>query len=41
MEDRILNQQGIIQTVSNVFWTMQLARNLLKDDEQHIPRTTS
>ena len=41
MEGHILNQQEIIQTASNIFWTMQLARNLSKDDEQCISRTTS
>ena len=41
MEGCILNQQGIIQTTSNIFWTMQLARNLSKDDEQCVLGITS
>ena len=36
MEGHILDQQETIQTTSNVFWTMQLARNLPKDDEQYV-----
>ena len=41
MESCILNQQRIIQTPSYVLWTMQFARDILEDDEQHFPRVTS
>jgi len=33
MEGRILNQQRIIQTASDVFQIMQLARDISTDDE--------
>ena len=35
MEGRVPNQQGTIQTLSDVLWTMQFARNISKDDEQY------
>ena len=38
MESHVLNQQGIIQTASDVFWTMQFARDISTDDEQHLLR---
>jgi len=41
MEGCIPDQQGIIQTSSDVLWTMQFARNVSKDDEQYFPRTAS
>ena len=41
MKGCISDQQGIIQTLSDVFWIMQFTGNLLKNDEQHFPRTTS
>ena len=41
MESCILNQQGVIQATSHVFWVMQLTGNIPKDDEQYIPRVTS
>ena len=41
MEGSFSDKQEIIQTASNVFQTMQLARNFSKDDEQHIPGTPS
>ena len=39
MESCISNQQGTIQTSSDVFWTMQLTGNISKDDEQYCLRT--
>ena len=33
MESSILNKQKTIQTQSDVFWIMQLAKNIPKDDE--------
>ena len=41
MKGCISDQQEIIQTLSDVFWIMQFTGNLLKNDEQHFPRTTS
>ena len=41
MEGHIPNQQGTIQTLRDVLWTMQFTRNISKDDEQHFPRITS
>ena len=41
MESRIPNQQRIIRTTSYVFWVIQLARNIPKNNEQHFPRATS
>ena len=41
MESCIINQQGIIQATSYVFWVMQFTRNIPKDDEQHFLRATS
>jgi len=39
MKDSLLNKQRLIQISSDVFWTLQLIRNLSKDDEQYILRT--
>ena len=36
MESHVFNQQGIIRTASDVFRTMQLARDISMDDEQHL-----
>ena len=33
MEGRVFDQQGIIRTTSDVFWTMQLAGDISMDDE--------
>jgi len=33
MEDHILDKQETIQTKSNVFWAMQLTRDISKDDQ--------
>ena len=33
MESSFSNKQRIIQTASNVFQTMQIARNILEDDK--------
>jgi len=41
MKGRIPNQQRTIRTSSDVLQTMQLARNLSKNDEQHFPEITS
>ena len=41
MEGYIPNQQKTIQTSSDVLWTMQLAKNLSKNDEQHFLGITS
>ena len=38
-KSHIPDQQGTIRTSSDVFWTVQLARNVSKDDEQYFPRT--
>ena len=40
MEGRFLDKQEIIQTASDVFQTMQLARNIPENDEQHFPGVT-
>ena len=40
MEGRIPNQQGIIRTSSDVLQTMQFARNISKNDEQHFSGIT-
>ena len=37
MKSSILDEQRAIQTQSDVFWIMQIARNISKDDEQYIP----
>ena len=39
MEGRVLNQQRIIRTASDVFQIMQLTRDISMDDEQHLLRT--
>ena len=39
MESHIPDQQETIQTSSDVFWTVQLAGNVSKDDEQYFLRT--
>ena len=41
MEGGFPYEQRIIQTPSDVLWTMQFTRNISKNDEQHFPRTTS
>ena len=41
MESYVFNQQGTIQTSSHVFQIMQLARNILKDNEQYFLGITS
>ena len=41
MEGCVPNQQGTIQTSSDVLQTMQFARNISKNDEQHFPGITS
>ena len=33
MEGSFSDEKKIIQTTSNVFWTMQLTRNISKNDE--------
>ena len=33
MEDSFPDEQRVIQATSDVFWTMQLTRNIPKDDE--------
>ena len=40
MESSVLDEQGFIQTTSHILWIMQLARDISKNDEQHIQRTT-
>jgi len=35
MESSFSDEQGFIQTTDHVLWTVQLARNISKDDEQH------
>ena len=39
MEGCIFDKQRAIQTSSNVFWTLQLLRNIPMNDEQYILRT--
>ena len=39
MEDNIFNEQGIIWAKSDVFWTMQLTRDILANNEQYIQET--
>jgi len=41
MEGCILNEQGTIQATSHVFWAMQFARNISKDNKQYLLRVTS
>ena len=41
MEGYIFNKQRIIQTMSHVFWAMQLTRNISKNDEQHFLGVTT
>ena len=41
MEGHIPNQQKTIQTSSDVLWTMQLAKNLSKNNEQYFLGITS
>jgi len=36
MESSILNEQRTIWTQSDVFWIIQLTRNISKNDEQYI-----
>jgi len=33
MESGFLDEQGFLQTTGYVLWTVQFARNILKDDE--------
>ena len=40
MESSILDEQRTIQTQSDVFWTIQFPRNILKDDEQYLLKAT-
>ena len=40
IESHLLDKQRSIQTTSHVFWTMQLARNIPKNDEQYIQGIT-
>jgi len=40
MESGFANKQGVIWTTSNVFRTMQLARNILENDKQHFLEVT-
>ena len=40
IESSFLNKQEFIQTTSHVLWTVQLTRNISKDDEQHFLRIT-
>ena len=40
MEGHVLNKQGTIQTASHVLWTVQFTRDILEDNEQHLPRVT-
>ena len=41
MESSFFDEQRIIQATSDVFWVMQLTRNILKDNEQYFLRITS
>ena len=41
IEDSIFNKQWAIWTKSDIFQVMQLTRNVPKDDEQHIQRTST
>ena len=41
MEGCVLNKQGTIQAIGHVFWTVQFTGSIPKNDEQHLPRTTS
>ena len=38
IENSIINEQRTIQTQSDVFWVIQLIRNISKDNEQYILR---
>ena len=40
MESSFPDKQRIVQTASNVFWIMQLTRDISEDDEQHLLRIT-
>jgi len=40
MESSFPDKQRIVQTASNVFWIMQLIRDVSEDDEQHLLRIT-
>ena len=39
IESSVSNEQEIIWAKIDVFWTIQLTRNISIDDEQYIPRT--
>ena len=41
MESSILNKQKTIQIQSNVFWIIQLTRNISKNDKQYILGATT
>ena len=41
MESSLFGNKRLIQTSSDVFWTIQFARDILKNDEQYSPRTTT
>ena len=41
MEGRIPDQQRIVQTLSDILWTVQLTGNFSIDDKQYFSRTTS
>ena len=38
MESGLFNKQRTIQTIDHILWTVQLTRNVPKNDEQHIQR---
>ena len=40
MKSSFSDKQRIIQTTSNIFWTMQPARNISENDEQYFLRIT-
>ena len=40
MESSFPYEQRIIQTTSDVFWVIQFAKNVPKDDEQNFLRIT-
>ena len=40
MKGSFPNKQRVIQTTSDVFWTMQLTSDISKDDEQYFLEIT-
>ena len=40
MESSFLNEQGIIQTSSDILWIMQFTKNISMNNEQYIQKTT-